>query len=648
MSGKKGGKKGGKEGGDGKLLSKKELRRRAKASSGDEGPAAEAGGPTVAGARNQLVKMFEKNHGWPEYVWLKGTAYDSTAGGQKKRNMNMNIQIPNFDLHIGKGQVLLTNAELNIQYGTRYGIIGRNGIGKSVLLRAISSREGPFEAIPSWYSILHVAQEIVGDERSPLEIVLASDKERHWLLKEVARLEAEDKEKAEKGLEEAADAVEEAEMLDENGEEDFLHYGLKDLYERLREIDAHKAEARAASILAGLQFDAVELRSKPSNEYSGGWRMRIALAQALFMAPELLILDEPTNHLDLHASIWLEHYLSRYKKTLLLVSHDESILNDCVDSVLHFFDQKLTRYKGNYSSFLTTREQNITAAKKKQKAQDVKIKKDRKAAQKNAGSKEGARKRKEVEKVKQDRIEITLDEKAPSFNFPEIVINQETAVLKFDNVSYSYVEGRPVVKDLQFGIYMDSRIALVGANGTGKSTIMKLMSGELRPDFGSVEGNSQLRVVKYDQHAEEKLDLDATAIEWLQRSVKDFEGGEPAARKFLGRFGLTGQLPLQKVGTLSGGQKARLVFATLAAQGPHLMLLDEPTNHLDLFAIQSLAEGLQAYGGGLVVISHNQSILSAVCNQCWVVTDHSVKMFEGGFSEYKQSIVDVLLAEEEE
>ena len=209
--------------------------------------------------------------------------------------------------------------------------------------------------------------------------------------------------------------------------------------------------------------------------------------------------------LDLHASIWLEHYLSRYKKTLLLVSHDESILNDCVDSILHFFDQKVMRYKGNYTSFLITREQNQTAAKKKQKAQDVKIKKDRKAAQKNAGSKEGARKRKEVLKVKDERIEIIQDEKAPSFDFPSVGLASETAVLKFDDASYAYVDGRPVVRDLDFGIYMDSRIALVGANGTGKSTIMKLMSGELSPDTGSVDRNNQLRVVKYDQHAEEVI-----------------------------------------------------------------------------------------------------------------------------------------------
>ncbi len=284
------------------------------------------------------------------------------------------------------------------------------------------------------------------------------------------------------------------------------------------------------------------------------------------MTPELLILDEPSNHLDLSAAVWLEHYLSSYKKTLLLVSHDESMLNECVDSIVHFFNHKLYRYRGNYATYLNVREQNNTADRKKQHAQDVKIKKDRKAAQKNAGGKLGARKKSDMEKTQKERIEIVMDEKAPHFKFPDVGAAQETAVLKFDNVNYGYFEGKSVVKNLSFGIYMDSRIALVGANGTGKSTIMKLMSGEIMPDSGSVIGSSHLRVVKYDQHAEEKLDLNATCVEWLQRNSKDFVGGEPEYRKFLGKFGLHGQLALQKIGTLSGGQKARLVFATLASQ----------------------------------------------------------------------------------
>jgi ATPase subunit of ABC transporter with duplicated ATPase domains len=294
----------------------------------------------TASGKNVMVAMFEKkNCGWPDYVWLKGTAYDSVvgkSGKQRARNMNMDIRVPNFDLHVGKGQLLLDNAELNISYGTRYGIIGRNGIGKSVLLRAISSREGPFACIPTWYSILHVEQEIVGDERSPLEVVLASDRERLWLVQEAKRLEAEAERK-----DAAVTAGNEAEEDSDEDEEDFQRYDLKDIYERLREIEAHKAESRASAILSGLQFDDAEMRSKPSKEYSGGWRMRISLARALFMTPELLILDEPSNHLDLSAAVWLEHYLSSYKKTLLLVSHDESMLNECVDSIVHFFNHKV-------------------------------------------------------------------------------------------------------------------------------------------------------------------------------------------------------------------------------------------------------------------------------------------------------------------
>ena len=562
--------------------------------------------------------MFQKPQcSWPEYVWLKGTAYDSTKNGNKKRNMNMDIRIANFDLSVA-GLTLLESSELNITYGTRYGIIGRNGIGKSVLLRAISGREGPFSCIPTWYSILHVEQEIIGDERTPLEIVLASDRERLWLLEEIRKLES----------------------VTNEDDEDEEKYTLKDLYERLREIEGHKAESRACSILIGLQFDQHEIRQKPSKEFSGGWRMRISLARALFMTPELLILDEPTNHLDLSATIWLEQYLSTYKKTLLSVSHDESMLNECVDNIIHFFNKKLYRYRGNYDNYVKTREQNKSAAVKKRHAQDVKIKKDRKIAQNAAGKKLGARKKKEVERGIEERIEIVMDEKAPQFNFPDVKDKQETAVIKFDDVSYGYSEeGETVIKDLSFGIYMDSKIALVGANGSGKSTIMKLISKEILPVLGDVNVSAQFRVIKYDQHVEQELDLEITPLEWLDR----FASLKESPQSFLGRFGLHGNLVSQKIGTLSGGQKARLVFATLSAQGPHLLLLDEPTNHLDIFAIEALTEGLKLYQGGLVIISHNTKILSECCNQIWVVKDKIVTKFEGTFDQYKKSIIDTLV-----
>ena len=557
---------------------------------------------------------------WPAYVWLKGTAPDSRARGKKAERLNgLDIRVKSFDLHIGAGQKLLDNAEIDVTYGTRYGIIGRNGIGKSVLLRAISQREGPFSVIPDWYTILHVEQEIVGNEQSPLAIVLSSDRERLWLLSEADRLESTEEE-----------------------DEDEEGYTLDDIYERLREIEAHKAESRASAILAGLQFDAEEARSKPSKEFSGGWRMRIALARALFMAPELLILDEPSNHLDLSAAIWLENYLSTYKKTLLLVSHDESMLNECVDNIIHFFDRKLYSYRGNYSAYLIARDQRWATDVKKRHAQDIKIRAARQTARNNTGTKLGARKRDEVKQIIKDRVAIVMEERAPSFNFPAVVGGSiETAVIKFDNVTYGYTPNSPVVKGLTFGLYMDSRVALVGANGAGKSTIMKLMSGELSPDSGCVTRNPHLRFVKYDQHAEESLDPAASCVEWLEKCDKhaDFDGDY---RKLLGRFGLHGHLPLQRIETLSGGQKARLVFAEIALRGPHLLLLDEPTNHLDIFAIEALIEGLKAYGGGLVIISHNTQILSQCCTQVCVVSGDSVDRFNGTFDQYKESVIKTL------
>lgn len=598
------------------ILSKKQLRKLGKDTVEDE-PQEKNDEPQE---KTNETNMFQKSKtGWPDFVWLKGTSYDCMTKDNRK-SMNLNIQVPNFDLYVGKGQMLLENAEINIQYGKKYGIIGRNGIGKSVLLRAIINREDPFSFIPSWFNILHVEQEITGDERPPLDFLLSSDRERLWLLNEAKRLEK---------LE--TDREDDPEM------EYDPEYDLTDIYERLREIEAHKAESRASSILAGLQFNENEMRTKQSKDYSGGWRMRLSLARALFLTPELLILDEPTNHLDLHASIWLENYLKNYRKTLLLVSHDESILDDCVDNILYFSNKKLYRYKGNYSSFLKTKEQNDSRISKKKNKNEVKLKKIKESAQKNRGSKLGARKKDEVTKYKTKETQETSFEKEPRFKFPEVVGQQETAVLKFDDVSYSYKENDDVVKSLSFGIYMDSRIALVGANGTGKSTIMKLMSGELLPTFGSLVRSNQLRIVKYDQHAEEKLDLESTCIEWIQRNSQESEGKE--CRKILGRFGIQGDTATQKIGTLSGGQKSRLVFAVLTLQKPHLMLLDEPTNHLDLFSIKALIEGLKEYRGGLVIISHNQKILSECCDQTWVVHNNKVTKYEGSFEEYKDSIV---------
>lgn len=291
----------------------------------------------------------------PDFVHLGGWVYDENRQKKKFKHLDKDIRVSNFDLYVGEGKLLLKEAEINLVYGKKHAIIGRNGIGKTQLLKEICMRQGPFCKIPPWYSIMYLDQEIINDEKTALEVILSSDPERLWLLDEVHRLE---------GLEslEEVDSLEELEVQE---------YTLSDIYERLREIDAFTAEGRAKAILKGLQFTDKDF-DKPVKDFSGGWRMRVALARILFVTPDLAILDEPTNHLDLHATIWLEQYLMNYKKTLLIVSHDENILNECVNTIIHFFDYKLNTYKGNYSTFLKTKGQHERTIKNKKRVEKAK------------------------------------------------------------------------------------------------------------------------------------------------------------------------------------------------------------------------------------------------------------------------------------
>jgi ATPase subunit of ABC transporter with duplicated ATPase domains len=351
-----------------------------------------------------------------------------------------------------------------------------------------------------------------------------------------------------------------------------------------------------------------------------------------------LILDEPTNHLDLHAAIWLEHYLTTYPYTILLVSHDESFLDTVVDNIIHFNNQRLTRYKGNWTSYIKQREQKKKETDKKHKAQEKQENKLKQSVQKNKGSKTGKIAKNNLEKAKKERVEVIRDEKEVCFEFPDPGVVTETALLQFKNVKFGYSWEKILFTDLDFGIYHDSRIGLVGANGVGKSTIMNLMLSDLTPLDGQVICNPHLRIARFSQHHVDQLDMEKTPVEHLQAL-----GGEQNTaelRKHLGRFGIVGNVALQKIESLSGGQKSRVAFAACAAKHPHIMLLDEPSNHLDLYAIKALAKGLQEYGGGLVVISHNQRLIEDCCNQLWVVyADGTAKKFEGSFQEYKEVVI---------
>ena len=535
----------------------------------------------------------------PDFVRLRGLVNDGGRGRKKLKDVDRNICVKNFDLYVGQGKKLLQDSEINIVYGKKHAIIGRNAIGKSQLLKAIVSRHPPFSNIPSWYSIVHLEQDVIADDRTPLEIVLSSDLERLWLLEHIQLLEKEENE--------------------EEQEQENEEYNLKDLYERFREIDGFSAQGRALAILKGLQFTD-EMLNQSSKCFSGGWRMRIALARILFMTPDLAILDEPTNHLDLHATIWLEKYLSQYKKTVLLVSHDETILNECVDTIIHFSNFSLKTYNGNYYHFL------------KVKAENERVVLNNKRKEKNKNKEKSKNKNKSKNKDKK----VFFDEKVATFVFPEVKYFKDTAVIKFEDVSFSYEE-KEVLKNLSFGIYMDVHIGLVGVNASGKSTIMKLLNGELEPTSGEIVRNSALKIVKYAQHSEDALNLEMTPIEYL-RSILDLS--EKECLKVLGSFGLSGKYAQNQISTLSGGQKVRLIFASLTIQNPHLILLDEPTNHLDIETIKSLEHGLKQYQGGLVIISHNQSILNNCCNVIWIVENKTIRPFDGTFEDYKSDVLE--------
>lgn len=492
----------------------------------------------------------------------------------------MLISIDNFNLSIN-GNNLLINSELRITEGKKYGIVGRNGIGKSVLLKTISNREPPFDnlkVVKSNMSMLYLSQDIIESDDPPIEVLLNTDTERKELM----------------------------DKLDQSDDETDIDYN--EIMERLEAIDAYSAESKAAKILAGLGFGHEEMYNKRTSDFSGGWRMRISLAKALFIQPELLMLDEPSNHLDLHAVIWLEKYLYDYPNTLILVSHDESLLDSITDETLYFANHQLIRYKGNYSKFVKILDYQIRAvenAKRKGKKIDPKI------------------------------PDIGKPPRAPRFNFPPPTYKaRESATIKFNNVSCGYTNDN-VLTGLDFGIYSTDRIVLVGKNGAGKSTLMKLINNEIKPASGEIDRDHLFKVACFHQDYLDQLDPNQTPLDYIRLLAPPEERNY---YKYLGRFGIDGDLARQKIRTLSGGQKNRLVFAGLTVVQPHLLLLDEPTNNLDIFALKALAEGIQKYEGAVICITHNQRLTELCGDRIWVLQDNNVDIFDGNYEQYKRSL----------
>lgn len=536
----------------------------------------------------------------------------------------VDIKVENFSIS-AKGKSLFTNASLLIAQGRRYGLVGPNGHGKTTLLRHIASRA--FQ-IPESIDVLLCEQEVVADDTPAVQAILKADVKRNELLEEAEKLEKEQR----KGNLKVADQ-------------------LSHVYAELRAIGADAAEPKARRILAGLGFTA-EMQDRPTKNFSGGWRMRVSLARALYLEPTLLMLDEPTNHLDLNAVIWLDNYLQGWKKTLLVVSHDQSFLDNVCTDIIHLDMEKLFYYKGNYSMF----KKMLTQKRKEQIKEYEKQEKRLKELKASGQSKKAAeKKQKEALTKKQEKNRAKLaknDEETNSqvelmqrpkdyivkFNFPEPPPLQPP-ILGVHNVTFGYDPKKPLFKHLDFGISMESRVAIVGPNGVGKSTFLKLLIGELSPQQGEQRRNHRLHIGRFDQHSGEHLTAEETPSEYLMRL---FDLPYEKARKQLGTFGLASHAHTIKNKDLSGGQKARVAMAELCLNAPDVLILDEPTNNLDIESIDALAEAINNYKGGVIIVSHDERLIRETNCQLWVIEDQTINEIEGDFDDYRKELLDSL------
>lgn len=518
------------------------------------------------------------------------------------------------------GAELITDASIVLAHRRRYGLVGRNGTGKTTLLRALAARQ--IAGIPVNCQVLHVEQEVVGDDRSALECVLACDAERTALLQEEAQL-----------LADSTPAVTNGNSLSQPSSFDKAAR-LEAVSKRLLEIDAYGAEARAGSILAGLSFDPV-MQGKPTSALSGGWRMRVALARALFIQPDLLLLDEPTNHLDLHAVLWLQDYLSKWPSTLVVVSHARQFLNAVCTDILHLQNRTLIAYRGDYDVF----EKTMSERRRCQKA----------AAESSAARKahvqafiDRFRYNANRAALVQSRIKALermaetadfIEDPEYHFRFPEPPDPVSPPVISFEDVSFRYHPGgRTLFRGLNFGVDGDTRAAMVGPNGIGKSTLLGLISGTLEPTSGRVYRNPKVRLAIFAQHHVDGLDLALTPLSYMARCFP--EAKEPVHRAHLASFGVGTELAVQPMYTLSGGQKSRVALARVTWTKPHVLLLDEPSNHLDIDAVDALAAGLTAYKGGVLIVSHDQHLIEATVDELWAVEVGRVRVFHGTFDDY--------------
>ena len=507
------------------------------------------------------------------------------------------------------GRTLLEDASVRLPAGARIGLVGRNGTGKSTLLRLIAGDIAPDSGeirLRNRARIGTVAQETPAGKQSPLDIVLAADIERAALLAEA---------------DSAADP-----------------HRIAEIHDRLADIDAHRAEARAATILAGLGFGEAA-QARPIEEFSGGWRMRVALAAVLFSEPDLLLLDEPTNHLDLEAAMWLEGFLASYPNTMLLVSHDRDLLNKAVDGIWHLEAQKLVAYRGGYDRFERTRREALvlqSAMANRQAAERKRIEAFVERFRYKASKARQAQSRiKALERM--EPIAAVVEDRGERFDFPQPE-PLAPPIVTLEGAAVGYEADNPILRNLNLRIDMDDRIALLGANGNGKTTLLRLLARRLDPLAGKLARSGKLKVGYFAQNQLEELPEGQTPVQHMTALMPLL--GEARVRGHLGRFGLTGDRAVTRIADLSGGEKARLLLATITRDAPHLLLLDEPTNHLDVDAREALVQALNEYRGAVILVSHDSHLVELTADRLWLVADGTCKSYEGDLGDYRQLLLD--------
>jgi len=519
------------------------------------------------------------------------------------------LHVNNLTYRIGTRR-LLDDATVALPEGHKIGLVGRNGVGKSTLLRIILGELGAESGairVPRRARIGTVAQEAPGGPESLIDTVLAGDRER-------------------------------AELLDAAETETDPHR-IAEIQTRLADIDAHSAPARAAMILSGLGFPEHQ-QEGPCSALSGGWRMRVALAAALFASPDILLLDEPTNYLDLEGAIWLKSFIRQYRHTILMVSHDRDLLNDAVDSILHLDAGKLTLYQGNYDQFERQRSE--------QQALTLKLKKKQEAQRKHMEAfVERFRYKATKARQAQSRIKAlaklapiadVVEDRVYPFHFPNPEKPLAPPAIKWDDASVGYAPDKPVLRKITLRLDPDDRIALLGSNGNGKSTFAKLLCGKLAPLSGEMRHHGKLTVGYFAQHQVDELSPERTAYNYFEDLMPGATQSQRRAR--LGSYGFGATLADSPTRTLSGGEKARLLFALAAFHAPHILVLDEPTNHLDVDSREALIHAINDYEGAVILISHERHLIETCADRLWLVADGTVRPFDGDMDDYTKLVLE--------